>query len=73
MPSSQSASVLQLVAHAPSAQRNGWQFCMPGALQTPRPLHVPGVFSLFPEQLGMVHAVSRGNLEQPPRPSHSPV
>ncbi len=73
MPSSQSSSVLQLVLHAPLAQANGWQVSSPGALQTPRPLHVPGVLSLFPEQLATVHGVSRANLAQPPTPSHSPV
>jgi len=73
MPSSQSSSLSQAVAHALLAQPYGWQFWMPDAPQTPRPLHVPGVLSLLPEQLCMVHGVSRANLAQPPRPSHSPV
>jgi len=73
MPSSQSASVAQLVAHAAVAQRNGWQSWIPAAPHTPRPSQVAGVFSLFPAQLATLHGVSRGNLAQPPRPSQSPV
>jgi hypothetical protein len=73
IPSSHSSSFLHAVVQAPSAQRNGWQFWIPGAPHTPRPLHVPGVLRLFPEQVAIVQGVSRGNLLQPPRPSHSPV
>jgi len=73
MPSSQSASVSHELVHAPVTQRNGWQFWIPPAWQVPRPLQVPGVLRLLPAHVGATHTVSRGNLAQPPSPSHSPV
>jgi hypothetical protein len=61
IPVSQSAAELQVLVHAPLAQRNGWQSWMPWARQVPSPLHVPAVLTLpMPEQVGSMHTVSRG-------------
>ena len=39
-PLTQSASLAQRLMHAPSAHRNGEQFCAPGGRQLPTPLQI---------------------------------
>jgi hypothetical protein len=46
---------------------------MPGALQVPRPSHVPAVFKRSPVHDGTTHTVSAAYFAQEPKPSHAPV
>jgi hypothetical protein len=73
MPATQSLSLVQRLMQAPSAQRYGAQFCMPGGRQLPRPLHVPAVIRRSPLQAGAVQTIWAAKRPHPPRPSHTPV
>jgi hypothetical protein len=72
-PLTQSASLAQRLMQAPSAQRNGSQFCTPGGRQLPTPLQPPAVFSRSPLHDGAEQMVSAAYRAQPPIPSQAPV
>jgi hypothetical protein len=71
-PASQSASLRQILLHAPSTHLNGLQFCTPCGRQVPRPSHVPGVLRRVPVHDGSRHWVSAAYFSQPPKPSQVP-
>ena len=72
-PVSQSASILQLGAHATPVQREGEQSMIPGSRQVPWPSQVRGVFSIRPEQEDGPHTVFSGYRVHEPRPSQRPL
>jgi hypothetical protein len=71
-PLTQSASVWQWLAQAPSTHWKGSQSCTPGARQEPLPSQVPAVLSRSPLHDGATQTVSRAYLEHPPIPSQTP-